>query len=369
MRYKVNKINELFLVTVLVSLAASLMPLDFLFPGYTERLLFSEIILAAPGAVYLIAGKRNYAKAVRMKKLRFSTMLWLLLFTICVMPLMSMVNAISMLFVKNSTAGMMTSVISGNSYFISMLLIALIPCVFEESVYRGLFYNEYRKVSPWKGMVLSGLLFGLMHGNINQFTYAFLMGIIFAMIIEATDSILASMFMHFLINGASVTLTAVYPKLIAFMTKQYEQAVEDGNTLLMEQLSAYADGNMNLNEEVAALAANKETLGQIIMGYLPIVIGGSIIAAIVYRVIAAGEGRLEWVNSWFGCKRSSSPVPQSSITEEESIEGETEEPVNQEKAAKEEIRVKDSGKTGLITVPLIAGILICAVLMVLRELM
>lgn len=347
MNYKIEKVNQMFLITVLVSLAASLLPISTLFPSYAMRVLFSQLVLAAPGAVYLIASRQNYAKMVQLKKIRISTFFWLILFTICVMPVMTFVNAVSMLFVENSTTGMMSQVTTQNSWLFSMVLIALIPCVFEESVYRGLFYQEYRKVAPLKGMLLSAFLFGIMHGNLNQFSYAFLMGIIFALVIEATDSILASMIMHFIINGFSVTLLSVYPKLLEYIKELYEQAKATGDTALIDSLAGYVgtgDTGEEMLEQVLASTGTPETLLEVVQMYLPIALVSGVFAVIVYMVMAAGEGRLAYVRGLLRWKRSS------------------EEPVEKELDGGEPAAGIKS-KVSLITKPLLAGILICVFLM------
>ncbi|MDE7297686.1 MAG: CPBP family intramembrane metalloprotease [Lachnospiraceae bacterium] len=362
MNQKIYKTNQIFLITVLMSIAASMLPIYRLFPSYTARLLFSQIILAAPGTVYLLAGHRNYAEAVRLKRLRLGTVLWLVLFTVCVMPFMGMVNAISMLFVENVTSSAMNNIVSGNSYLLSMLLIALLPCVLEESVYRGLFYNEYRKVSPLRGMLLSALLFGLMHGNLNQFSYAFLMGITFAFVIEATDSILASMIMHFLINGFSTTMMALMSKL------------DDG--LVQEAVDAVGD---------------TETLAGVIRSYLPFAVIGLLCSLVVYRLIAASEGRLEYVNALFRLPKASRRRVEREALREirrlhrggetaeqngETLEQDGEAAERDGQALNERNREKHleyagsrrSGeRTRLITIPLIVGMALCAVVMILNE--
>ena len=56
-----------------------------------------------------------------------------------------------------------------------------------------------------KAALMSGLIFGLMHLNFNQFSYGFVLGVIFAAVVEASGSIYASMAIHFLINFQSAT--------------------------------------------------------------------------------------------------------------------------------------------------------------------
>ncbi len=338
MNYKVEKVNKMFLITVLVAMAASLLPISSFLPGYAARILFSEIILVLPGAVYLIAGRQNYARAMNLKKIRPATCGWLVLFTICVMPVMTLVNAISMLFVENTTTDTMSQVTGEQSWLFSMVLIAVLPAVFEESVYRGLFYQEYRKVAPVRGMLLSAFLFGIMHGNLNQFSYAFLMGIIFALVIEATDSILASMIMHMIINGSSVTLLAVYPKLMKFLTDA--AGLEENSTELTE---------------VIEQASTPDTLLSVIQTYLPIALFAGAFAVVIYMVMAAGEGRLEHVKGLFRRKKNAS---EESVLPQPEGDG----VIN---ALVEEAKTTRSGR--LLTPPLIAGIIICVALMLINE--
>lgn len=278
---KIKKINQMFLVTVLISFTASFLPLGRLFPDYGARLLFSELLLAAPGAIWIIAGKRNYARTVRLNKIHGSTVLLLFLFYIAVMPLMSMINALSMLFVENTTTDTMQQVVAGHPFVVSLVLIGLLPCIFEESVYRGLFYNEYRKVAPVGGILLSAFLFGIMHANWNQFSYAFVMGIIFSLIIEATDSILSSMLLHFFINATSVVLL----RFMEIFSERFPDEVSQQALDVAEVMTG-------------------QTFGSVLRTYLPMAAIGTVAAVVIYRQIAIKEGRLSAVRAIFAKKSS-----------------------------------------------------------------
>jgi len=187
-----------------------------------------------------------------------------------------------MLFVTNNTAGFMENILGNNGFIISLLLIAFVPCVLEETVYRGIFYNEYRKVSPIKGIILSAFLFGIMHMNFNQFSYAFAMGIIFALLIEATDSILSTMIVHFLINGTSVLIMYLYPKLVQIFEKVYGPS--------------YFNSSETLDSIQASLPLD---FSSVILTYgLPAIVG-TILAFIVYRAIAKNSGRWDFIKGIF----------------------------------------------------------------------
>ena len=93
--------------------------------------------------------------------------------------------------------------------FLNILFVALLPAFVEEFVFRGVFYQTYRKSSMKAALVLSGLLFGCMHMNFNQFLYTFVFGMILVFMMEATGSIVTSMICHFLLNLNGVLLSGL----------------------------------------------------------------------------------------------------------------------------------------------------------------
>ena len=62
-------------------------------------------------------------------------------------------------------------------------------------------------------ILLTGFLFGCMHMNLNQFIYAFALGIYLAFLVEATGSIFSSMIAHFTLNATSVVMSFLLPIL------------------------------------------------------------------------------------------------------------------------------------------------------------
>ena len=67
----------------------------------------------------------------------------------------------------------------------------LVP-VAEEAAYRGLLYPRLKRLMPaWAAAVLSAACFGIGHGNVIQFLYAFPMGLILCSLTELPGSTLA----------------------------------------------------------------------------------------------------------------------------------------------------------------------------------
>ncbi len=224
LRYR--EVNNFYLITVLAIITAGFIPLGVLFPSYAALFFISQLITVLPSLFYLMKTKQNYVEAVGLRKVSLSNVALLVFFAFCMSSVMTFINALSKVFAKDLITDTLTNTSKENPFFISLICIAILPAIFEESIYRGIFYQEYRKVNPLGAIFLSAFLFGLLHGNLNQFTYAFIMGVVFAFVIEATDSILSTMIIHFVINGSSVVLLYAMQKFIPDYENYYLEATK-----------------------------------------------------------------------------------------------------------------------------------------------
>ena len=289
-KFKVFSINRVFLLTVIFSIIGSFIN-GYIF-NYTDNylivLLTSQIILILPSLIYLLKNNVKLTDGIRFKKIGLSNIILLVVFSYLIMPLMTFINAISMLFVENTTSNIMLSVVEKNGIWLSLFMVAFIPAILEESVYRGIFYNEYRKANPSKAIFLSAFLFGIIHLNFNQFAYAFAMGIVFALIIEATDSILSSMIIHLIINGNSIFTLYLYPKLMGFVDKFYGSSLVGDNFDIEEYIH---DMTQNIDEIL-------DFSYIMTMYFLPAIIC-TILSFVVFRTIAKNTGRWEYIKDIF----------------------------------------------------------------------
>ncbi len=82
------------------------------------------------------------------------------------------------------------------------LLSAILPGICEEVLHRGLMLHASKKQkSPRCCLIVSSILFGLMHLNINQFFYAAILGCFMGYVTLVADSIIPSMIIHFMNNA------------------------------------------------------------------------------------------------------------------------------------------------------------------------
>ena len=82
-----------------------------------------------------------------------------------------------------------------------LLLTCILPAICEEFLHRGIVLFAGKKVkSPRFCLILSSILFGLVHLNINQFFYAAILGFLIGYVGLVSGSIFPCMIIHFMNN-------------------------------------------------------------------------------------------------------------------------------------------------------------------------
>ena len=88
---------------------------------------------------------------------------------------------------------------------VNLLLTAVLPAVCEETVHRGMLLNGMGAAkSRSKTIILTSILFGLLHCNITQFFYATLIGLLLGYISSVIENIYPAIIIHFTNNALSV---------------------------------------------------------------------------------------------------------------------------------------------------------------------
>ncbi len=85
----------------------------------------------------------------------------------------------------------------GVAFGVGLLLYGVVSPLAEEVVFRGVIYNRMRRLfGRAVGIVASGLLFGVMHGNLVQGVYGACMGMLMAYVYERQDSFFWPVLFH-----------------------------------------------------------------------------------------------------------------------------------------------------------------------------
>lgn len=123
--------------------------------------------------------------------------------------------------------------------FICMVLCA--P-VLEEYIFRKLIVDRIAKYSQGAAVVLSGLMFGLFHGNLNQFVYAFFLGAFLAFLYVRTGNLRITIGIHMCINFMGGIVSVLLLKAIHL--EEYQELVMNGadSQAIMDFVMRYLPG-------------------------------------------------------------------------------------------------------------------------------
>lgn len=203
-----NKAKAYFAAIVamymLITFVVSFVPEKFLTSEMS--IILGQSVVMVPGIIYVIINRKDIFKRIPFKKVSIVNVILIVLFTYAILPVVTLINAISMLFVKNQVSEVLAD-FDKNPFLLSLLMVAVLPAVFEELSFRGIIYSGLKTKNIMYGILISSSLFGIFHMNINQFLYAAILGIVLILVMEATGSIVGAMIMHFTFNANSVILT------------------------------------------------------------------------------------------------------------------------------------------------------------------
>ncbi len=90
---------------------------------------------------------------------------------------------------------------------ISIICFALIPALCEEVLFRGIVLRYFRRYGNKASVIISALLFALMHLSFGNFIPPFFMGIIFGMMFVYTNRLIYPTIAHFMVNLTACVIT------------------------------------------------------------------------------------------------------------------------------------------------------------------
>jgi uncharacterized protein len=92
-------------------------------------------------------------------------------------------------------------------YIISMIMVALLPAVFEEILFRGALQNLLSRwfKAPVLAIIITSIIFSAIHGSYLGFLSRFALGFVLGWMYYRTGNIWLNIIMHFLNNGIAIT--------------------------------------------------------------------------------------------------------------------------------------------------------------------
>ncbi|MEO9023037.1 MAG: type II CAAX endopeptidase family protein [Ginsengibacter sp.] len=96
---------------------------------------------------------------------------------------------------------------SFSRYFFSMIVIGLLPAIFEEVCFRGGLQNIFTRwfKNPWVAIIVTAIIFSAFHVSYYGFLVRFALGIVLGFVFYYSGNLWLPVLLHFLFNGLQVT--------------------------------------------------------------------------------------------------------------------------------------------------------------------
>lgn len=188
-----NLITDFNIMTILVALCNYLLPFP-IFIYLMKKIPTYELESEKPGLL-------RFVKYIAITL----TLMWLgNLFGLAITALLGVaMNA--------EISNPVTELINSSNILLNLFLISIIGPIFEEIIFRKILIDRTIKYGAKVSIIISAVIFGFIHGNLNQFFYAFLIGGFFAYVYIKTGSIKYSIILHIITNimGSIVSIFIV----------------------------------------------------------------------------------------------------------------------------------------------------------------
>ncbi len=130
------------------------------------------------------------------------------------------VNALLSSLTGGDTSNPVAELMSMEILLVNILSVVIIAPIGEELIFRKLLMDRLNRYGGVTSILISGLAFGLMHGNFSQFFYATLLGFLLGYVYYRTGKIRLTITLHAAIN----LVGGILPTLISSeLTKMYEE--------------------------------------------------------------------------------------------------------------------------------------------------
>ncbi len=121
---------------------------------------------------------------------------------------------LTLLFHIDTSSSLLEDGVLGEGQLVFSVMAVLFAPVIEELLFRKVLIDRIRKYGDGTAILISGIFFGLFHGNLTQFFYAAGLGMLFAFIYVRTGKVQYTIGLHMCINFLGSVVSAFVLKNI-----------------------------------------------------------------------------------------------------------------------------------------------------------
>lgn len=161
-------------------------------------MLFSSLFIV--GCFYCLMSNTKFKEIIMFNKVKPTKLIGLIFFGLGIAYVGNVLT--SLLLGNMSTIGIENSGGSSDletnilTFIVSTFITSVTPAFAEEFLFRGVILGKLRKYGDGFALLISSLMFALMHCNIGQIPFAFIGGIVFGFATIKTNSMLPAILIH-----------------------------------------------------------------------------------------------------------------------------------------------------------------------------
>jgi membrane protease YdiL (CAAX protease family) len=186
--------------------------------GFVSGVLITEfIIILIPPLIFLKLKDMEPTYVLRLNKVSIPVLFQSIGILIFSLPLVFTVNGLYIFFIKKVFGSISTPNIPVAKDFPELMLfffvIGVSAGICEEVLFRGFIMRGFESFGATKSILLTGVLFGMLHISIERIPATLLLGVIIGFVVYRTNSIFTGILMHFTNNSLSTFLTYIFNKI------------------------------------------------------------------------------------------------------------------------------------------------------------
>ena len=231
--------------------------------GYIMKLFFHDFYMQNYSTIYLIMNSFNVCVVctlvlalvlrglptvkIEKKTIKFGQLLVLILMvyglaqvgSLMGMPIHSVLTLPTTL-KEQESLGQLQDLLFTKNPVIRIITVGILPAIFEELLFRKFLIDRTLRHGEFISCAMSGIMFGLWHGNFQQFFFTFFIGVLFGFVYIRTGRIIYTMILHGSLNLVTSSITT---ELLAELIKRTGFNFETGQ---VEELADYTEAMNSL---------------------------------------------------------------------------------------------------------------------------
>lgn len=223
------QIGMLFFVVV-----ALLVTIGFLAQSrefYSGILITEYVLILVPVFAFLFGYRYNVKEVLRLNKISLLNIFLIICIMVFAIPVTGVFNMAN-LWLVNRIFGKVLVVqppiaADASGLLLNILVIGVTPAICEEIMFRGVIQRGFERFGAVKSILITALLFGLIHIDFQKLFGTFFLGALIGFIVYRTNSIYGGMVAHFTNNSVAVLAMYLSNKMLDFFKSSGLEGFEE----------------------------------------------------------------------------------------------------------------------------------------------